>query len=118
MKYVKWLLLAIYVYFIILKTIIGRSPHSSYPLFLGLFWELRHGFWKDIILNILLFIPFGFLVGSRKGIILGLLLSVSIEVVQYVFLLGYCELDDILHNFIGTLLGVEINKIVKRLMKI
>lgn len=66
------------------------------------------GYWWDIVLNILLFIPLGFLLGRKgwKAILFGFLLSAFIELAQYVFLLGYCEADDVLNNTIGCVLGV------------
>lgn len=65
------------------------------------------GFWWDITLNILLFIPLGFLLGVRgwKAMLFGFLLSAFIECAQYLFLLGYCEADDLLNNMIGTVIG-------------
>lgn len=61
------------------------------------------GYWWDITLNILLFIPLGFLLGRKgwKAVFLGFLISAFIECAQYLFLLGYCEADDVLNNTIG-----------------
>lgn len=65
-------------------------------------------YWWDIGLNILLFIPLGFLVGKKgwKAVLYGFLLSASIECAQYLFLLGYCEADDVLNNTIGCGFGI------------
>ena len=65
------------------------------------------GFWWDIALNILLFIPLGFLVGKKgwKAVLFGFLLSAFIELIQYIAVLGYCELDDVLNNAIGAAIG-------------
>lgn len=76
------------------------------PIFRGLFWEVQAGYWNDIFMNIVLFIPLGFLIGGWKGIVSGFLLSCSIEVIQYFGRLGFCELDDVLNNTIGAGLGV------------
>lgn len=105
MKYFKLGLIVLYVYFILTKTVIGR-PVQPEPIFKGLFWELQQGYWNDIKLNILLFIPLGFLIGGWKGILIGFMLSCGIELVQYFDRLGYCELDDVLHNTIGAGIGV------------
>lgn len=72
---------------------------------------------KDIKLNILLFIPFGFVVGGRKGIVFGLILSCCIELTQYVFCLGYCEMDDVLNNTIGASLGVGVRIIFNTIIR-
>lgn len=63
----------------------------------------------DIIKNIALFIPFGFIIGGRKGVAIGFILSCGIETTQYLTRLGYCELDDVLNNTIGALIGSLIN---------
>ena len=66
------------------------------------------GFWWDIFLNILMFIPFGFLLGGKgwKAVLFGSLLSACIELIQYIAVLGYCEANDVLNNTIGCGLGV------------
>lgn len=77
--------------------------------------------WGDIIKNIALFIPFGFIIGGRKGVAIGFILSCGIEATQYLTRLGYCELDDVLNNTIGTVIGVLIfncsNKLYVRIYK-
>ena len=64
------------------------------------------------LLNVMLFVPIGFLtglgfrnVGWKKVALLGGLLSVAIEIVQFVFRKGYCEVDDVIHNVAGCLIG-------------
>ena len=70
------------------------------------------GYWWDIALNILLFIPFGFPLGDKgwKAILYGFLLSAFIELIQYIAVLGYCEADDVLNNTIGTVIGALLYK--------
>lgn len=104
MKYIKWVLVAGYVYFILTKTIIGRTVFPE-SMLRGLFWEIRKGYWNNILMNILLFIPLGFLIGGWRGIAVGLFLSCRIEMTQYFGRLGYCEADDIMNNTIGTCIG-------------
>lgn len=72
--------------------------------------EIEMGYWNNIIQNILLFIPLGFLIGGKRGIIAGALLSIGIELTQYIFSLGYCELDDVLNNTIGAAIGALLFK--------
>lgn len=60
------------------------------------------------IKNIVLFIPFGLLFPLRKWKIVllsALLFSISIESIQYFMGLGLCELDDVICNTIGAMLG-------------
>ncbi len=82
-------------------TLIGRTTYPDH-IFYGLFWELRNHMWGDIIKNIALFIPFGFIIGGKKGVVAGFLLSCGIEITQYFTRLEYCELDDVMNNTIGA----------------
>ncbi len=99
-------LVAIYIFFILWGTLFTRDTRAT-RIVKGLFWEVRMGFWWDIALNILMFIPLGFLLGGKgwKAVLFGFLLSAFIELTQYVFLLGYCEADDVLNNTIGAVVG-------------
>ena len=97
-------LIALYIFFILWVTLFSRRPMDT-RIFRGLFWEIEMGYWNNIIQNILLFIPLGFLIGGKPGIIAGVLLSIGIESIQFIFRLGYCELDDVLNNTIGAAIG-------------
>ncbi len=75
---------------------------------------------KILIGNIVLFIPFGFLAPIavrflRKSIIvttiLGLLISVAIETSQFLFTYRVANIDDVILNTFGTLIGVILVKI-------
>lgn len=113
MKFGKWVLVFLYVYFILIQTIIGRSVQAE-PIFQGLFWEIQNGMWLDIRLNILLFVPLGFLIGGWKGVLCGFVLSCGIELTQFVYQLGFCELDDVLNNTIGSAIGVGLNVVIRK----
>lgn len=106
-------LTVLYVIVILYITVFSRKPGSE-RIFKGLFWEYQNGMWKSIILNIVLFLPLGFLLGNKKGIATGFLLSVIIEVVQYIGMLGFCELDDVLNNTVGAVLGYFVGRMVKK----
>ena len=97
-------LVALYILIILWITLFSRTP-GTVRIFRSLFWEIEMGYWNNIIQNILLFIPLGFLIGGKRGIIAGVLLSIGIELSQYIFRLGYCELDDVLNNTIGAAIG-------------
>lgn len=113
MKFVKWALLAGYIYFILTKTVLFRTPRPE-SVFQPLFWELQNGMWLDIRLNILLFIPLGLLIGGWKGLMIGFCLSCGVEAAQYFGRLGYCELDDILNNIIGAGIGAGLNVLIRK----
>ncbi len=87
---------------------------------LDLFWSYRdmirlsgNYYFEQIVLNILLFVPFGFLLvfllkrlGSIKIIVpLAFLFSLSIELSQLIFKIGLFELDDLFNNTLGALIG-------------
>ena len=74
-----------------------------------------------VIENVLLYIPFGMLgMGvcyyvNRRGIYVVLasfLLSLTVEVTQYVTQMGYFQVDDLLTNTLGTLLAVILCKFI------
>ena len=64
------------------------------------------------LMNIVVFFPVGLLLSFafrnikwwQVGLI-GLGLSLSIEILQFIFHCGFSELDDVLHNTIGCLIG-------------
>ena len=64
------------------------------------------------ILNVLLFVPIGFLAGCglermtfKKVLFFGGGLSVFIELLQFIFKKGFCETDDVIHNVLGCMIG-------------
>lgn len=77
--------------------------------------------WRNIILNILLFVPFGFLLPLLfprfrmlwKTYLAGLALTVFIEVGQLVLKRGIFELDDIFDNFLGAMIGYGLYRIFR-----
>ena len=103
------ILVALYILIILWITLFSRRPGTE-RVFRGLFWEIEMGYWGDIALNILLFIPLGLLLGRKQAIAIGLMLSAGIELTQYVFRLGVCELDDVLNNTIGAAIGALLYK--------
>ena len=67
------------------------------------------------VLNLLLFIPLGYLLpelipgtANKHVLFIALLVTLCIEVVQFVWKLGWFEVDDILHNMLGATLGLRI----------
>lgn len=73
---------------------------------------------KNIIVNILVFIPLGFFVSNKnsknvfKTLVICLSVILSIECIQLLFKIGFFDVDDIILNFIGSLIGMGINKIL------
>ncbi|WP_407920522.1 VanZ family protein [Gottfriedia acidiceleris] len=70
----------------------------------------------NIFGNIILFVPFGFILTSikrsKKVILIGLFLSASIEVVQFMMSFRTSDIDDVILNTIGTYIGYKISMII------
>ena len=65
------------------------------------------------ILNILLYYPLGYLIPilfpklkPKHVILIGCLCSIATEATQYLLKMGWCETDDVIHNTLGTAIGV------------
>lgn len=117
-------LLAAYILFILMETIIGRKTGVG-RVELVPFWSYIHPELRmEILLNYVLFIPLGLLLylcfGKKWGlkvVLIGFLLSVSIEIVQLVFRIGLFEFDDMIGNTIGCLIGAVVGKATRELKK-
>ena len=99
----------LYIFVILWLTLFSRET-GTVRIVKGLFWEVQNHLWNFIVLNILMFVPLGFLLRSVtdtwKSITYGFLLSILIELTQYWLCLGSCELDDVLNNTLGCGLGI------------
>ena len=135
-------LLAAYFLTLIYLTFLTREPAPIYHYRISLFGAARRGLefgggvvsgllngdvrvsnWSSlegIILNILLFVPFGYLVPSlfprlRHVVLLAFCVSLIIEVLQLVTRLGYADVDDLINNTIGAAIGTLIyNTLLKK----
>ena len=78
---------------------------------------------REKILNVMIFIPFGaylYLLGSKKFIssfLVMMLTSVLLEIIQYVFSLGTCDIADIITNAAGGMIGYLLAYITFRISK-
>lgn len=75
---------------------------------------------KNIAANIVIFIPLGFFISQIKSknafktLIICLCVILTIECIQLIFKIGFFDVDDIILNFIGSLLGVFISLFVRK----
>jgi hypothetical protein len=121
----KWSIFICIVYSTVLLylVIFSREPGSRDGVDLGIFdtWGdsmISHAYFIE---NILMFLPFGILFPFafsklQKGsacIAAGIGFSVLLEVFQLLTKRGFCQLDDILTNAFGTVLGWSIYKIIQ-----
>lgn len=119
-----------YFLFIVYYAILSRESSGERTVELRFMWAYRemltgHPEWKEDVgynlMNILFFIPFGFLFPekdilptmfkNRRWLLIlctGMLLSIFVELAQYIFCLGLCELDDVICNGLGTMIGYGI----------
>ena len=106
--------------FIVRETMILRTPDNrgvvSEPFrkIDAMLHQPNHFFWfMQIFLNILLFVPFGFLLPMISErfrslwltIVTGFVFSAGIETMQYITGRGLTEVDDVVNNTIGALVG-------------
>ena len=121
-------LLITYCFLIFATTVLARTSRENVSYNLTPFRLFQTGEWwtkQDLMLqikaNVLMFVPIGFLFmltgKGRKGwlekalytivsIIVGIFFSVLIEYMQYKLKRGLCEADDVIHNTIGTVIGI------------
>jgi glycopeptide antibiotics resistance protein len=81
------------------------------------FWPYWIGYIENLAGNILLFMPMGFLLAAlnstkstRQIVLTGMLVSIGIELLQLVFKIGVCDIDDVILNTLGTLCGLAVWK--------
>ena len=115
----------IYIFTILWFTVFNRTPRFHTAQF-DLFWSYKEwirGDWelgKEIIANIAMFIPFGFLLSSflskhRLIIPAAILFSLSIETLQLFLMRGLFEWDDVFSNTLGAALGIAVYAILKKI---
>jgi glycopeptide antibiotics resistance protein len=80
--------------------------------------QLRE-FYIDFFGNILLFIPFAFffyfffrIKEPRKSILISVIISVSIEFIQFILSIGVADIDDVIFNAAGATIGMLILKLL------
>lgn len=103
-------------------TVFCRASIDEYRYRLIPFWrfrvnstDLQHSLLVENMLNVLMFVPLGLLIGCAfKGIgwkrmlLVSLSISVSIEILQYILRKGFAETDDVIHNVVGCAVGYGI----------
>lgn len=128
-----WIFFIEYAFIVVCSTIICRDTvfFEFDRLELTPFWTyssvINHtpgvSVW-DIVLNIVIFFPLGFLLkllspslSLLKMLIIAVCCSVFIEINQYVFEKGVAQLDDIMHNTFGGIIGWFIARLLNKQAK-
>lgn len=117
-NYIVWLLLVEYSFLLYCSTVIYRKMLPEKRFDLMPFWSYRaimdgkEQYLAENIMNVVVFVPVGVLFGiamRRRNVWAALLvgagLSAGIEVLQFVFNKGLAEVDDVMHNTLGCLIG-------------
>ena len=107
--------LVAYVYVSIGISVLCREPGSRQSLNLTLFSTFNANLQDRIYVveNLLMFIPLGILLPLVWKclyrfpwcVLIGMTGSIAIEVMQYRLARGYSQIDDVLNNTIGTIIG-------------
>jgi glycopeptide antibiotics resistance protein len=111
-----WISVISYALILLIATIFSRTYHETHVI-IEPFWSYKaffeNGFtWLtwEILYNIFMMIPLGFLLSyrmKRRFVIPGgVAFSACIELLQFCFHRGTAEVDDILSNSLGVLIGV------------
>lgn len=119
---------------ILAMTLLNREIGAYSKSFeLDFLWSYRAALFKgnlglaaEILENILLFIPLGFMLPvffsfferARHTVLAGLLLSATVELIQGFTAMGLFEFDDIFNNTMGTLVGFFLWAMIKKIATI
>ena len=127
-RYKCYVLLACYYSLLLCQTVVFRHESESMELRIVPFRKVANILdgnaetcW-EIGLKIVVFIPIGILLTLilgrdkwRKSIAIGIILSMTVELLQLFLRRGLCESDDILVNTLGCCLGVWMVLIAKHI---
>ena len=116
-------LLVGYTFLVLVETLLIRRASSGIHFQPVLFWSW--GEWavqkNQILANVIMFVPVGLLAGSLwrwRGLWFAAGLSVIIEVLQLLTARGLCEFDDVIHNCLGTAVGIGIVMLIEKISRV
>lgn len=120
-RWVLSLLLIEYVFLVYWLTVISRTSIDVRKYTFTPFWSYDDpSLFMEIIMNILLFLPIGLLLGFViKGLkwwqvlMIGGGISFSIEMFQFTLMKGFSEVDDVMHNTMGCMIGYGIYSLIR-----
>ena len=113
LRWFSVLLLIEYIFMLFCSTVIFRPTGEVRQYDFHPFWSYdRPDLLIENIMNVIVFIPVGLLLGSAfkqmtwwKALLIGCSISVTIEALQFWFMKGFSEVDDVMHNTVGCLIG-------------
>lgn len=121
LRYSVALLLIEYIFLVFCSTVIFRATGETRQYDFHPFWSYdRPELLVENIMNVVVFISVGLLLGIAfkqmtwwKVLLIGCGISVTIEALQFFFMRGFSEVDDVMHNTLGCLLGYGIITILR-----
>ena len=118
LRYSVALLLIEYIFLIFCSTVFFRTTSELRKSDFQPFWSYkaiqdgREDLLAENIMNVVVFIPVGLLLSIAfkqvtwwKALLIGCCISVTIEALQFFLMRGFSELDDVMHNTVGCLIG-------------
>jgi len=129
-RQINAVLFCLTVFAIIYITLFNRSQTETeiilQPFHSFIEARIQPELYRSMLMNLFLFVPFGLTLPyvlpqkMKRGILLTILLaaafSAAIEISQYIFHLGRCEMDDVLMNTAGAVLG-SMGWVIRRWME-
>ncbi len=126
LRYSAILLLVEYVFLIFCSTVIFRATGEISKYDFHPFWsdkaiqDGRADLLPENIMNVVVFIPVGLLLSIAfkqvtwwKALLIGCEISIIIETLQFFFMRGFSEVDDVMHNTLGCMIGYGIYSLVR-----
>ncbi len=117
-RYIAGLLLADYSFLLFCSTVFFRNVLPARKFDLMPFWSYKayldgeNFYLAENIMNVVVFVPVGILLWFALrcrciwyAIMVGAGLSVGIEALQFLFKKGFTEVDDVMHNILGCMIG-------------
>ena len=126
LRYSSVLLLIEYIFLLLCSIVIFRATGEARQYDFHPFWSYdRPELLIENIMNVVVFIPVGMILGSLlrvKGswlvaLLIGCSISITIEALQFWFMKGFSEVDDVMHNTVGCLIGWFMVKCSRLMMK-
>ena len=117
-----------YLLVVLGATMLSRGNIYENVIRMRLFYSYRDAWndfsmteWRNIILNILMFVPLGVMLPYMRKIfqsagwtyLAGFGLTLLIEMMQLIFKCGIFELDDLMNNLVGTMIGYGLYRLLK-----
>ena len=126
------ILLSLYIVVLLYFTVVGRYSHEEYEYKINFFtsyrWFFEHNgeqVLRQLLINLVMLMPVGFILpvvinAKHKYLItmaLSLLLTVFIETMQLITKCGSFEIDDIINNFVGAVIGMLIYMMLNKIIQ-